>query len=29
MQAVFVVDPDGLRIELLQAANDPGSLPGA
>lgn len=29
MQAVFVVDPDGLRIELLQAPGDPGSLPGA
>ncbi len=26
--AVFVTDPDGLRIELLQAPGDPDSLPG-
>ena len=29
MRAVFVVDPDGLRIELLQAPGDPDALPGA
>jgi catechol 2,3-dioxygenase-like lactoylglutathione lyase family enzyme len=28
-KAVFVVDPDGLRIELLQTPGDPDSLPGA
>ena len=27
--AVFVVDPDGLRIELLQTPGDPSSLPGS
>jgi len=27
--AVFVTDPDGLRIELLQAPGDPDALPGA
>jgi catechol 2,3-dioxygenase-like lactoylglutathione lyase family enzyme len=27
--AVFVTDPDGLRIELLEAPGDPSSLPGA
>jgi catechol 2,3-dioxygenase-like lactoylglutathione lyase family enzyme len=27
--AVFVTDPDGLRIELLQAAGDPNALPGS
>ncbi len=27
--AVFVTDPDGLRIELLQAPGDPGALPGS
>jgi catechol 2,3-dioxygenase-like lactoylglutathione lyase family enzyme len=26
--AVFVTDPDGLRIELLQAPGDPNTLPG-
>ena len=26
--AVFVTDPDGLRIELLQAPGDPNALPG-
>lgn len=26
--AVFVTDPDGLRIELLQAPGDPDALPG-
>ena len=29
MAVVFVTDPDGLRIELLQAPGDPKSLPGA
>jgi len=29
MRAAFVVDPDGLRIELLQAPGDPDALPGA
>jgi catechol 2,3-dioxygenase-like lactoylglutathione lyase family enzyme len=28
-KAVFVTDPDGLRIELLQAPGDPGALPGS
>jgi glyoxylase I family protein len=28
-RAVFVTDPDGLRIELLQAPGDPGALPGS
>ena len=28
-KAVFVTDPDGLRIELLQAPGDPNALPGA
>jgi glyoxylase I family protein len=28
-KAVFVTDPDGLRIELLQAPGDPDVLPGA
>ncbi len=27
--ALFVTDPDGLRIELLAAPGDPGALPGA
>jgi len=27
--AVFVTDPDGLRIELVQAPGDPNKLPGA
>ncbi len=27
-KAVFVLDPDGLRIELLQAPGDPDALPG-
>jgi catechol 2,3-dioxygenase-like lactoylglutathione lyase family enzyme len=27
-RAVFVVDPDGQRIELLQTPGDPSSLPG-
>lgn len=27
--AVFVTDPDGLRIELLEAPGDPNRLPGA
>jgi len=27
--AVFVTDPDGLRIELLQAPGNPDTLPGA
>jgi len=27
-KAVFVTDPDGLRIELLQAPGDPNTLPG-
>jgi len=27
-KAVFVTDPDGLRIELLQAPGDPNALPG-
>ena len=27
-KAVFVTDPDGLRIELLQAPGDPTVLPG-
>lgn len=27
-RAVFVTDPDGLRIELLQAPGDPDALPG-
>ena len=27
--AVFVTDPDGLRIELLETPGDPNSLPGA
>jgi len=26
--AVFVTDPDGLRIELVQAPGDPNALPG-
>jgi len=29
MAVVFVTDPDGLRIELLQAPGDPTKLPGA
>ena len=28
-RAVFVVDPDGLRIELLQTPGDPSALPAA
>ncbi|MFT4518391.1 MAG: glyoxylase I family protein [Halioglobus sp.] len=28
-KALFVTDPDGLRIELLQAPGDPNALPGA
>ena len=28
-KAVFVTDPDGLRIELLQAPGDPDTLPGS
>jgi len=28
-RAVFVVDPDGMRIELVQAPGDPGALPGS
>lgn len=28
-KAVFVTDPDGLRIELLQSPGDPDALPGA
>lgn len=28
-KAVFVTDPDGLRIELLQAPGNPDALPGA
>jgi len=28
-RAIFVTDPDGLRIELLEAPGDPSSLPGA
>jgi catechol 2,3-dioxygenase-like lactoylglutathione lyase family enzyme len=28
-KVVFVTDPDGLRIELLQAPGDPNALPGA
>jgi glyoxylase I family protein len=28
-EAVFVTDPDGLRIELLQTLGDPGALPTA
>lgn len=28
-KAVFVTDPDGLRIELLQAPGDPNALPGS
>ena len=28
-KAVFVTDPDGLRIELLQAPGDPDALPGS
>jgi glyoxylase I family protein len=28
-RVVFVTDPDGTRIELLQAPGDPNSLPGA
>ena len=27
--AVFVTDPDGLRLELLEAPGDPDALPGA
>lgn len=27
-KALFVTDPDGLRIELLQAPGDPNALPG-
>lgn len=27
--AIFVTDPDGMRIELLQSPGDPNSLPGA
>ena len=27
-KAMFVTDPDGLRIELLQAPGDPNALPG-
>lgn len=27
--AVFVTDPDGMRIELLQSPGDPDALPGA
>ena len=27
--AIFVTDPDGLRIELLTAPGDPGALPGS
>lgn len=27
--AIFVTDPDGLRLELLQTPGDPASLPGA
>ena len=27
-KAIFVTDPDGLRIELLQAPGDPDGLPG-
>jgi catechol 2,3-dioxygenase-like lactoylglutathione lyase family enzyme len=27
--AIFVTDPDGLRIELLQTPGDPSSLPGS
>ena len=27
-KAVFVTDPDGLRIELIQAPGDPNALPG-
>ena len=27
-KAIFVTDPDGLRIELLQAPGDPDALPG-
>ncbi len=27
--AVFVTDPDGLRIELLESPGDPAALPGA
>lgn len=29
MRAVFVVDPDGARLELLEAPGDPAALPGA
>jgi len=28
-KVVFVTDPDGLRIELLQAPGDPNALPGS
>ena len=28
-RAIFVTDPDGLRIELLDAPGDPNALPGA
>ncbi len=28
-KAVFITDPDGLRIELLQAPGDPDALPGS
>jgi glyoxylase I family protein len=28
-KAVFVTDPDGLRIELIQAPGDPNALPGS
>lgn len=28
-RAVFVADPDGARIELVEAAGDPAALPGA
>jgi glyoxylase I family protein len=27
-RAIFVMDPDGMRIELLQAPGDPDALPG-
>ncbi|HEY6130389.1 MAG TPA: VOC family protein, partial [Halioglobus sp.] len=28
-KAIFVTDPDGLRIELLQSPGDPDALPGS
>jgi len=28
-RAIFVTDPDGLRLELLEAPGDPNALPGA